>query len=138
MRASSQSSRASKETELAKTSLALKRLVQALIDGAPAFTVKDKMAKLEARKAQLESDLNAAPASQPTLHPNMSGIYPSKVSNLADALNKPDVRGEAAEALRALIDHVVLTPSAEGYDIDLHGDLAGILALATDENAKPP
>lgn len=136
LRASSQSSRASKEAELAKTNHALERLVQALIDGAPASTVKDKMAELEARKAQLESDLNAAPAPQPTLHPNMSIIYHSKVSNLADALNKPDVRCEAAEALRALIDHVVLTPSAEGYDIDLHGDLAGILALASAQNAK--
>ena len=94
------------------------------------------MAELEARKAQLESDLEAAPTPQPTLHPNMSAIYHSKVSNLADALNKPDVRGEAAEALRALIDHVLLTPSAEGYDIDLHGDLAGILALASAQNAK--
>ena len=44
LRASPQSSRASKEAELAKTNHALERLVQALIDGAPASTVKDKMA----------------------------------------------------------------------------------------------
>ncbi|SMP16173.1 hypothetical protein [Shimia sagamensis] len=94
------------------------------------------MAELEARKIQLEVELNEAPAPQPTLHPNMSGIYHSKVSNLADALNEPEVRGEASEALRALIDHVVLTPSEAGYDIDLHGDFAGILALASAQNAK--
>ena len=67
---------------------------------------------------------------------SFKGAYHSKVSNLADALNKPSVRCEAAEALRVLIDQVVLTPSAEGYDIDLHGDLAGILALASAQNAK--
>ena len=49
---------------------------------------------------------------------------------------KPDVRSEAAEALRALIDKVVLTPSEDGYDIDLHGDLAGILTLASGAKAK--
>lgn len=136
LRATSQSSRASKEAELAKTNHALARLVQALIDGAPASTVKDKMAELEARKAQLENDLNAAPAPQPVLHPNLSRLYHSKVSDLANALNEPDVRSEAAEALRALIDKVVLTPSEDGYDIDLHGDLAGILALASGKKAK--
>ncbi len=136
LRSTSQSSRASKEAELAKTNHALARLVQALIDGAPASTVKDKMAELEARKAQLENDLNAALAPQPVLHPNMSRLYHSKVSDLANALNEPDVRSEAAEALRALIDKVVLTPSEDGYDIDLRGDLAGILALASGKKAK--
>ena len=66
----------------------------------------------------------------------MSRLYHSKVSDLANALNEPDVRREAAEALRALIDKVVLTPSEDGYDIDLHGDLAGILALASGKKAK--
>ncbi|WP_370456807.1 zinc ribbon domain-containing protein [Ruegeria sp. THAF57] len=136
LRTRSQSSRASKEAELAKTNHALARLVQALIDGAPASTVKDKMAELEARKTQLENDLNAVPAPQPTLHPNMSDVYHSKVRDLANALNEADVRSEAGEALRALIDKVVLTPTEDGYDMDLHGDLAGILALAIDEKAK--
>ncbi|WP_217351029.1 MULTISPECIES: zinc ribbon domain-containing protein, partial [unclassified Ruegeria] len=103
LRAMLQTSHASEAAELAKTSHALEHLVQALIDGATASTVKDKMAELEARKAQLENDLNAAPAPQPVLHPNMSAIYHSKVSNLAEAHNEPDVRGEAAEALRVLV-----------------------------------
>ena len=52
LRTTSQSSRASKEAELAKTNHALERLVQALIDGAPTSTVKGKMAELEERKVQ--------------------------------------------------------------------------------------
>nr|WP_295179826.1 hypothetical protein [Shimia sp.] len=136
LRTTSRSFRASKEAELAKTNQALERLVQALIDGAPTSTVKGKMAELEKRKVKLESDLEAAPAPQPTLHPSMSDIYHSKVRDLANAFNEADVRSEAAEALRALIDKVVLTPSEDGYDMDLHGDLAGILALATDKKAK--
>ncbi|CUJ81278.1 hypothetical protein PH7735_00001 [Shimia thalassica] len=136
LRSTSNTSRETKEADLAKTIHALDRLVQALIDGAPASAVKGKMAELEERKAKLESDLKSAPSPQPVLHPNMSSLYHAKVSNLADALNASDLRNEAAEALRALIDKVVLTPTEEGYDIDLQGDLAGILGLATEPKAK--
>ncbi|WP_431197664.1 recombinase family protein [Shimia thalassica] len=136
LRSTSQTSLGTKEADLAKTNHALDRLVQALIDGAPASTVKDKMAGLEVRKAELENALKSAPPLQPVLHPNMSDLYHSKVSNLANALNAPEARAEAAEALRSLIDKVVLTPTEDGYDINLHGDLAGILALASEPKAK--
>jgi site-specific DNA recombinase len=43
--------------ELGKVERDLDRLVQALIDGAPARTVKDRMAQLEARKEVLETEL---------------------------------------------------------------------------------
>ncbi len=59
---------------------------------------------------------------------------------LRDALNEPSRQGEAAELVRGLVDRIVLNPPAAGAEeggliVDLHGDLAGILALAT--NAKP-
>ena len=40
---------------------------------------------------------------------------------------------ETREALRGLIEKIVLEPRAdgEGFDIDLHGALAGLLRLAT-------
>ncbi|WP_170440910.1 hypothetical protein [Ruegeria arenilitoris] len=57
LRSTSQSSRASKEAELAKTNHALERLDQALKDGAPTSTVKGKMTELEERKVKLEKDL---------------------------------------------------------------------------------
>ena len=42
------------------------------------------------------------------------------------------------EMLRSLISAIVLTPYDTGLAIDLQGDLAGILAIATAENAKSP
>ena len=40
---------------------------------------------------------------------------------------------EAKEALRALVERIVLTPAAEdtGLDLTLEGDLAGLLRLAS-------
>lgn len=53
-------------------------------------------------------------------------------------MNAPQARTEANEALCGLIDTVVLTPSKDGYSIDLRGDLAGILSLSVDTKKKPP
>ncbi len=51
-------------------------------------------------------------------------------------MDGPEARIEAHEALRGLLGRVVLTPSENGYAIDVQGDLAGILALASDTKAK--
>lgn len=44
---------------------------------------------------------------------------------------------EAAEAIRSLIDAVVLTPSDGSMTIELRGDLAAILSLGAAHKAKP-
>ncbi|WP_249206658.1 hypothetical protein [Gluconobacter cerinus] len=48
---------------------------------------------------------------------------------MADALNRPEERLEAAEALRALIEKVVLTSDPNRGEIDamLYGELGTIL-----------
>ncbi|WP_246379877.1 hypothetical protein [Gluconacetobacter johannae] len=53
-----------------------------------------------------------------------AAIYARKVGRLTDALNRPEERLEAAEALRALIEKVVLTPGPNRDEIDamLYGE----------------
>ena len=79
----------------------------------------------------------AAPA--PLLHPAMAQRYRREVENLRNALDRQDGRGEAAEHLRGLIEKIVLTPEKGRDDlrIDLHGDLAGILSIASRKRARP-
>lgn len=65
----------------------------------------------------------------------MATHYRDQVARLADALNAVENRAKAADLLRSLVDRIELTPNAEGkLEIDLHGDLAGILTLATNDN----
>ena len=65
------------------------------------------------------------------LHPNMAAQYRQQVANLAQVLNREENRGEAADILRSLIDRIELRPNQQGkLEIDLYGDLAGILTLA--------
>lgn len=57
------------------------------------------------------------------------------------SLSAPGIRQEAVEALRSLIERVTLTPDAtalDGVQIELVGDLALILSLASGANADTP
>jgi hypothetical protein len=66
----------------------------------------------------------------------MADLYRRKVSNLAAALSAPDIRAEAAELQRGIVERIELQPAGKGYEILLRGDLAGILTVASDSK-KP-
>ena len=59
----------------------------------------------------LQARLESADEPPPLLHPGMAELYRQKVSDLAKAVEGPDTRTEAAEAIRGLIDAIVLTPA---------------------------
>jgi len=84
---------------------------------------------LEAKQDELTERLSRAPVDIPDIHPNVAGIYRRKVERLAEALRQPQEREEAAEAIRALIERITLTPGPKRGQIDatLHGDLGTIL-----------
>ena len=65
----------------------------------------------------------------PLLHPEMARIYRTKVTALATALQESDTKSEATEALRGLVDGIVLTPDPVGQtlQIELRGNLAAML-----------
>ncbi len=64
-------------------------------------------------------------------------LMPARSHASRRALNEPDAREQAAEAQRALVDEIRLTPAPDGVlQIELAGDLAGILALTA--NGKKP
>lgn len=63
------------------------------------------------------------------------------VEDLARSLNAPEVKREATAALRALISEVRMVPDADapgGHQLELVGELAGIMALGIPESKKPP
>ncbi|WP_065335533.1 hypothetical protein [Tritonibacter mobilis] len=75
------------------------------------------------------------------LHPSLSTRYRELIEDLARSLNAPDVKREAAEALRGLISEVRMVPhtaARNGHAIELIGELAGILRLGGLDATKPP
>jgi hypothetical protein len=99
------------------------------MEGVPGSEVKDELIAIAARREELQRQHAAITEPKPLLHPEMSAIYRAKVTELARALQEPESRSEATEALRGLVDAIVLTPD-QGRDtlqIDLRGCLEAML-----------
>ena len=68
----------------------------------------------------------------PRLHPNLAEVYRQKVMNLAEALNDSHTRLEAAECLRELIEEIRLVPENGKLRVELYGELAALINLASE------
>lgn len=93
----------------------------------------ERMNTLTERKAVLEAKLAKAPNADPIrIHPKMALTYRDKVTELINRLSDKDTMPEAKDALRALLERIVLVPSSktDKLDVHIHGDLAGLLLLS--------
>jgi hypothetical protein len=68
----------------------------------------------------------------------MADLYREKVTRLARGLEHEESRTEAAEALRGLIDAIVLTPDGDSLRIELQGNLAAMLKAAEAQKTGEP
>jgi site-specific DNA recombinase len=122
------------EREIERIEVRRKKLIEMVMDGVPPAEVKDEMIANAARREELKTGLAAADEPPPLLHPGMADLYRQKVTALAQALEQTETRTEASEALRGLIDAIVLMPNQGELQIELKGNLAAMLGAA--QNAK--
>src|SRR5687767_10601889 len=127
------------ECEIERIEARRKKLIEMGMEGVAPSVVKDELNANAAKREQLEAKLAATEEPPPLLHPEMARIYRTKVDELAKALQDPESRLEATEALRGLVDAIVLTPNASGdaLQIELRGNLAAMLG-ATVQTKRPP
>ena len=126
----------SARSEFATVERAIRKLVQAIKDGVSALSIKDELLSLEARRAELQSRLDA-PEMPELLHARMADVYREKVGSLCSALAIEESRTGAVEAIRALIETILLEPDGDQLKITLKGDLAGMLSAARDSMRSP-
>ncbi len=121
------------KSKLEKLSTEKNKLIEAIKQGIPACEVKDALANISEQRENLEALLCTTKQSPILLHPNMALRYHEQVTNLRDSLNQKNKRHEAAELIRKLVDKIVLLPDENNkkLKLNLHGDLAGILSVAT-------
>ena len=142
LRAAQHRAQRAKEAELRQLKKRQEQVIQSIYNGVDARMIKDESKYIADRLEELEAEelqQQEQPPLKPLVHPAMANRYRKEVENLKEALNRKDARGEASEHLRALIGKIVLTPES-GRDelrIDLHGDLAGILQIASQKQARP-
>ena len=78
--------------------------------------MKDELLALEAREDVLVGELEVAPQPKVLLNPKMADVYRSKVADLHAALENSNSGQQAAEAIRALIEKIVVVPG--GWQAD--------------------
>jgi DNA invertase Pin-like site-specific DNA recombinase len=108
------------------------RLVAAIGDGIDTPAMRQQLLEAERRKAELARQAAEAAAPPITLHPNLPALYRRKVAELETVLAAaaPAARAQAITILRSMIEAVIVRPTAArgGFELELHGRLAAILA----------
>ncbi len=124
-------SHAADNAELARIARTISEVLDAVEQGRKSDALFDRLEKLENRQKELKARLATAPADTPDIHPNLAEAYRRKVERLAEALNAPEERDEARDAIRSLIERVVLSPGVRRGEMTaiLHGDFGAILDL---------
>ena len=116
----------------------IRRIVELITDeDAPVRALKNELVALEARQLVLQQELAEIGAPAPLLHPNLAELYRQRVEHLREALHDDATRDEAFELLRSLIEEIRLVPKDGQLQVELRGELAGILALAAADSRKP-
>ncbi|MBY0497945.1 MAG: recombinase family protein [Cyanobacteria bacterium] len=124
--------------ELSKVETRRKKLLDLMLDDVVSTSEgKEEMLGLTARRDELQHQIKTAHEPPPLLHPSMADLYRTKVEQLAAALQADGSRLEASEALRGLIDSIVLTPHEGQLRIELRGNLAAMLAVAQETKRSP-
>jgi len=86
LRGEKNAARIGAKAELGKLERDRERLIQAIKDGVPAAEVKDDLARIAARREELEALLEGTTEEPVLLHPNMAAHYCKQVADLAQAL----------------------------------------------------
>jgi hypothetical protein len=128
----------SAKREVDRIGTRIKKLSNLMLDDEIAVDEgKAEIKALDARRKELQAQLETADEAPPLLHPEMADLYRQKVTTLAQALERPETRVEATEALRGLVDAIILTPDEGALRIELRGNLAAMLSAATNAKRSP-
>ena len=136
LNATREGDRERRKAELDRVDREIRAIIEAVKAGLRTPSMKEELFALEARKQALATQASQAPTTAPRLHPRLAELYRERVERLHEELNRPELRAEAAEVLRGLIEEIRLIPENGRLEVELCGALAGILALAADSK-KP-
>ena len=136
---------ASLRSQASRLERQIRNLLELIKEGHGSAAMAAEMREIETRKAALEAEIAVAgePEPVPVLHPNLPALYRRRVEALEEALTDPETTLAATEALRVLINAIVVLPGERRGEVSvtLRGDLAAFLradaaALSASGNKK--
>ena len=122
--------------ELAEVARKLNGLIDAIADGLRAPGLQQRLDELEARRMQLKQDLETRSTTPVRLHPNLAQVYRRQVEQLQNCLNDPEIRDEALEILRGLVERVSIGPAENGREVEIVGEITKMVELGAGNEAK--
>ncbi|WP_158507071.1 hypothetical protein [Ruegeria atlantica] len=129
--------RSKAERKLSGVKRKINQMTVRICEGMFNESMKDKLTTLEQEKASIEMELETMDAEVPVrLYPGLSDVYRAKVAKLTESLNDPNLRTAAAEHIRSLISEIRMVPEGDSLQIELVGELAGLMALSEKQNAR--
>lgn len=83
-----------------------------------------RLTELEAKQDSLTARLSDAPQDVPDIHPGIAETFRRRIERLTAALGHPDDALEAADAIREVIDRIIITPGERrsSYSVTLQAD----------------
>ena len=66
----------------------------------------------------------------------MAQIYRKQVERLQDALHEPEIRDEALQILRGLVERVSIRRAKTALEIEIVGEIAKMVELGIENKAK--
>ena len=128
--------REAKKRELTDAVRKLNRLIDAIADGLRAPGLQQRLDDLEARRKHLEKDLSNSPTTPVRLHPALAQIYRNQVERLQDALSHPEIRDEAVQILRGLVERVSIRRTKTWLEVEIVGEIAKMVELGIENPTK--
>lgn len=125
-------------SELAETAKAIAEIVRVVEQGGWHRALSDRLTEFEVKQDSLTARLSDAPQDVPDIHPGIAETFRRRIERLIDALDHPDDAAEAAEAIREIIDRIVIAPGAPRRDFSVirQGEL-GTIVDWIDRTGKP-
>ncbi len=113
--------RASLQGDAGKLDRQIRNLLELLKEGHGGPAMAAELRELERRRETVRAEMAATepPEPVPDLHPNMPALYRRRVQALEEALGDPVTAAVAAEALRALVDAILVFPGAKRGEVTL-------------------
>ncbi|MEZ5903406.1 MAG: recombinase family protein [Alphaproteobacteria bacterium] len=115
--------------ELKKIDKRLNAILHAIEQGIITNTTQNRILELETQKLKLSANLEEE-FCHPKPDKEMINLYQEKVKDLSTAIYEPEIRNAAMDALRPLIDRIILKPTnLDDIKAELYGNIAAVVAL---------
>jgi hypothetical protein len=129
------------EREQSKLVRQIRNVLELMKEGHGTLAMVRELRSLEERHAALATDIATVATAEPmpALHPNLPELYRRKVEALEDALREPMTQAAAIDALRSLIDAILVYPDEPRgkVRVELRGDLAAFMHLPDNHAGTP-